>query len=344
MTPSSCSLRAHVLLRHHGDRGVELSLDPGLEQQGHFHHRGSWRRAGLLDLLAPLRDPSPHPGPQERLQPAPVLGTGEGPPSHLAPIDPPTRGHRRSETLHSLLTDRRVLVELVDHLIGGQNGCSQTLERVQGGRLSGPQPAGQPDEGDAQADSPSDGGDWSSEAGDSSADASAAGSSATSASGSAAASASGSAVASASGSAGASASGSAAASASGSAGASSVASAAGLAAAASSDANTSSESPSSGMLSRSPASLSVGATIGRTGSSCPSTRLMDSERRRRSDSISRILTLTWSPGWMISRGFSTWCWASSEIWTRPSTPSRISTNAPKATTLVTVPSSSSPML
>ena len=87
-----------------------------------------------------------------------------------------------------------------------------------------------------------------------------------------------------------------------------------------------------------------GGTIGRTGSTCPSTRLIDSDRRRRSESISRILTRTGSPGWMISRGFSTWCWASSEMWTRPSTPSRISTNAPNVTTFVTLPSSSSPML
>ena len=109
-------------------------------------------------------------------------------------------------------------------------------------------------------------------------------------------------------------------------------------------ANTSSESPSSGMSSRSPASAPDGGTIGRTGSTWPSTRLIDSDSRRRSESISRIFTRTGSPGWMISRGFSTWCWASSEMWTRPSTPSRISTNAPNVTTLVTVPSSSSPML
>ena len=93
------------------------------------------------------------------------------------------------------------------------------------------------------------------------------------------------------------------------------------------------------------AGLAVGGgTIGRTGSTWPSTRLIDSDSRRRSESISRILTRTGSPGWMISRGFSTWCWASSEMWTSPSTPSRISTNAPNVTTLVTVPSSSSPML
>ena len=47
---------------------------------------------------------------------------------------------------------------------------------------------------------------------------------------------------------------------------------------------------------------------------------------------------------MISRGLSMWCWASSEMWTRPSTPSRISTKAPKVTTLVTLPSSSSPIV
>ena len=39
----------------------------------------------------------------------------------------------------------------------------------------------------------------------------------------------------------------------------------------------------------------------------PSTRLTDSDRRRRSESISRIFTLTSSPGCTTSRGFSTWC-------------------------------------
>ena len=41
------------------------------------------------------------------------------------------------------------------------------------------------------------------------------------------------------------------------------------------------------------------------GSSWPSTRLTDSDRRRRSESISRIFTLTSSPGATTSRGFST---------------------------------------
>ena len=49
-----------------------------------------------------------------------------------------------------------------------------------------------------------------------------------------------------------------------------------------------------------------------------------------------------SPGWTTSLGFSTWCSASSEMWTRPSTPGMISTNAPNATTFVTLPSSTSP--
>ena len=91
--------------------------------------------------------------------------------------------------------------------------------------------------------------------------------------------------------------------------------------------------------------LEVAGVVGRAvrrGSTWSSTRLIDSDRRRRSESISRILTFTSSPGWTISRGFSTCCWASSEMCTRPSTPSRISTNAPNATTLVTAPSSSSP--
>ena len=43
-----------------------------------------------------------------------------------------------------------------------------------------------------------------------------------------------------------------------------------------------------------------------------------------------------------SPGVSTWCSASSEMWTRPSTPGTISTKAPKATTLVTLPSRTSP--
>ena len=51
-----------------------------------------------------------------------------------------------------------------------------------------------------------------------------------------------------------------------------------------------------------------------------------------------------SPGWTISRGLSTWCGASSEMCTSPSTPSRISTNAPNVTTFVTLPASSSPTL
>ena len=51
-----------------------------------------------------------------------------------------------------------------------------------------------------------------------------------------------------------------------------------------------------------------------------STRRSESDSRRRSGSISMILTLTSSPCCTTSRGFSTWCSASSEMWIRPSTP------------------------
>ena len=54
-----------------------------------------------------------------------------------------------------------------------------------------------------------------------------------------------------------------------------------------------------------------------------------------------ICPSTTKPGCTISRGFSTWWAASSEMWTRPSTPSRISTKAPKVTTFVTRPSTTS---
>ena len=80
---------------------------------------------------------------------------------------------------------------------------------------------------------------------------------------------------------------------------------------------------------------------GWTGSS-GSTRFSDSESRRRSPSISMILTLTAWPCATTSRGFSTWCCASSEMCTSPSTPGRISTKAPKVTTFVTRPSTTSP--
>ncbi len=43
-----------------------------------------------------------------------------------------------------------------------------------------------------------------------------------------------------------------------------------------------------------------------TGRIWSSTRLADSDRRRRSESISRIFTRISSPGWTISRGLSTW--------------------------------------
>ena len=54
--------------------------------------------------------------------------------------------------------------------------------------------------------------------------------------------------------------------------------------------------------------------------------------------------MTESPCDTTSRGFSTWCCASSEMCTRPSTPGRISTNAPNVTTFVTLPSTTSPSL
>ena len=78
-----------------------------------------------------------------------------------------------------------------------------------------------------------------------------------------------------------------------------------------------------------------------SGSTPSSTRFSESDRRRRSASTSRMSTLTASPCETTSRGFSTWCCASSEMCTSPSTPGRISTKAPKVTTLVTRPSTTS---
>src|SRR5262249_15969977 len=76
----------------------------------------------------------------------------------------------------------------------------------------------------------------------------------------------------------------------------------------------------------------------------PSTRFSESESRRRSASTSMIFAWTRSPCETTSRGFSTWCCASSEMCTSPSTPGRISTKAPNVTTLVTLPSTVSPSL
>ena len=64
--------------------------------------------------------------------------------------------------------------------------------------------------------------------------------------------------------------------------------------------------------------------------------------RRRSPSISVILTLTAWPTDSSSSGLSTWCMAISDTCTRPSTPSVTETNAPKGTVLVTAPSTTSP--
>ena len=91
-------------------------------------------------------------------------------------------------------------------------------------------------------------------------------------------------------------------------------------------------------------SITTSSLSSRVGSSWPSTRFTLSERRRRASSTSRIFTLSSSPGRTTSAGLSTWCWASSEMWTRPSTPGRIWTKAPKATILVTLPSTTSPSL
>ena len=94
---------------------------------------------------------------------------------------------------------------------------------------------------------------------------------------------------------------------------------------------TSSRSPAPGARSR----ASLGASA--AGRIWPSTRLTDSDRRRRSESISRIFTRISSPGLDDLARVLDVVRASSEMCTRPSTPSRISTNAPNVTTFVTLP-------
>src|SRR5690348_14368907 len=59
--------------------------------------------------------------------------------------------------------------------------------------------------------------------------------------------------------------------------------------------------------------------------------------RRRSRSMSMILTITESPTWTTCSGISTWRSASSEMCTRPSMPSSTRTKEPNGTSLVTLP-------
>jgi len=61
------------------------------------------------------------------------------------------------------------------------------------------------------------------------------------------------------------------------------------------------------------------------------------EMRRRSRSMSMILTMTSSLTATTCSGISTWRSASSEMCTRPSMPSSTRTNEPKGTSLVTLP-------
>src|SRR5215207_6011546 len=80
-------------------------------------------------------------------------------------------------------------------------------------------------------------------------------------------------------------------------------------------------------------------TLTRSTISCQGSFLVclrPSEMRSRSRSTSRTLTSTSSPTSTTSLGWSTCCQESSEMWIRPSIPSR-STKAPKSTRLETVP-------
>ena len=66
--------------------------------------------------------------------------------------------------------------------------------------------------------------------------------------------------------------------------------------------------------------------------------LMPSEMRRRSSSTSRIITCVSSPIWTTREGWMFRLVQSiSDTCTRPSTPSSISTNAPKSAMFVTLP-------
>ena len=71
--------------------------------------------------------------------------------------------------------------------------------------------------------------------------------------------------------------------------------------------------------------------------------LSDRQIRRRSRSMSMILTKISSPTCTTCSGISTWRSASSEMWTRPSMPSSTRTNAPNGTSLVTRPGTTWPI-
>src|SRR6266516_4222120 len=88
---------------------------------------------------------------------------------------------------------------------------------------------------------------------------------------------------------------------------------------------------------------SVGSKSSDTGSTPSLACLSDSEIRRRSRSMSMILTMTSSLTWTTCSGISTCRSASSEMCTRPSMPSSTRTNAPNGTSLVTRPGTTCPI-
>src|SRR5439155_25823533 len=310
----AATLRAHLRVGADRDDLVEARLAADLVEERNLRdgQRRRMRLGGLL--LAPAQVLPRNPGMEQGFEPIELAAVAEHDlrdrsAVHVACVlehmSAPAVADRRSDLLVGLQ-------ELVDDLVARDDGCSVLGERLQGLALPRADSAGDRDrDGPRQR--------YSADSGSLVGSSAAAGSAA----------ASGSAV-----SASASAIGSSSATGSSSTGAS--VSAAGSS---SSTASTSTGAPSSEKT-----SSERSRSVAPTRCSLPSTRLSESERRRRSASTSRISTLTLSPCETTSRGFSTWCCASSEMWTRPSTPGRISTKAPKVTTFVTLPSTVSPSL
>src|SRR5947209_4356233 len=261
---------AHVLVGHDGDRGVERRLHTRLKQQRHLDDRSSRIRR---QVLAPGEHPLSYARPQQPLEPLAVFVGGKGTTSYLPWLDrPPPLLHGFPHLV--------ALVQLANHVIGGQHCRPQPLERGERSALARPDAAGEADEGNAQAVSSSGAGSAASSPGGASSTGASSGDTSSEGTGRVVSS---SATAS-------------------SSSRTPVTSDDVSPSAAASPENTSSANPSSGTSSR---SASVGGTIGRTGSTCPSTRLIDSDSRRRSESMPTIFNPPRSPGCIISRGFST---------------------------------------
>lgn len=142
------ALATKLVVGNHNDRVVKGLVHAGFEEQGHLDDDCDRRLLDRFPMLAKVKDPLTDHRPDQLLEPDPSLGLVEDRARDGVAINFAADDNVIAKSLSNFRDDRRIRVDLVYDLIGGQRRDAGLGETGKRRRFAGGNAAGQTDEQD----------------------------------------------------------------------------------------------------------------------------------------------------------------------------------------------------